>query len=156
MRSPRVVASVLALALTGGCGILASASPPARTPAARSGLGPAEDHIPFPCTLLSRAEVTQLTGREVTGVDEDPAYCQWNQADGQLAVFLTRTTRADFEVVTTDAREISGLGEDAYWNDNHLYVLAGTTQIDVYSHGDDEDTNLEVSKQVATVLLTRV
>ena len=77
-------------------------------------------NIPDPCTLLSDAEVAQLTGRDITQIDKDGAdatastrYCQWQQFSGQLAVFLSRTTGDDFKVAQADSPSLPGIGDDA-------------------------------------------
>ncbi|WP_328471395.1 hypothetical protein OHA21_07130 [Actinoplanes sp. NBC_00393] len=131
-----------------------------------SGYGSVKDagDIPDPCTLLSEPEVTHLTGRKITQIDEDglepgegARFCQWQQSGGQLAVFLSRTTAEDFAVTIAEAEWVDGVGEGAFWHSGHLYVLYGTVQIDVYSRGADSDTqNLADAKQVAKVLIPRV
>ncbi|MGK5517834.1 hypothetical protein ACSNN9_00580 [Micromonospora sp. URMC 107] len=118
--------------------------------------------IPDPCTLLTESEVVGLTGRDVTRRDEDgdagdvTRFCQWQQDSGQLAVFLTRTTAAEFGVTVAAARRVEGVGEEAYWHSGHLYVLHGTVQIDVYSRGGSDAQNLADARQVADVLIPRV
>lgn len=167
------LAALVAVALS-GCGVLdpataggPTAKAPSPTPSstAGSGLGSVKDagDLPDPCTLLTEAEVTDLTGRDITQVDEDGAdaggttrYCQWQQESGQLAVFLSRTTAADFAVTVAEAKPVTGVGEDAYWHSGHLYVLHGTVQLDLYSRGGSDTANLADAKQVATVLLPRV
>ncbi len=171
-RSLGAVAAVLSIALTSGCGLLEPAlgsrsAGTKATPAARSGFGSSvkeDGDIPDPCPLLSRDEVADLTGREVTQIDVDGAepggaarFCQWQQADGQLAVFLSRTTADDFQVTIADAEPVDGVGADAYWQSAHLYVLYGTVQIDVYVHGGAEEVgNRADAVEVAKVLLPRV
>ena len=120
-------------------------------------------NIPDPCTLLSDAEVTQLTGRDITQIDKDGAdatastrYCQWQQSSGQLAVFLSRTTSDDFKVAQADSPSIPGIGDDAYSRDGHLYVLVGATQLDVYARGGDEQQSQAEAEKVAAVLLPKV
>ncbi|GAA1647896.1 DUF3558 family protein [Actinoplanes couchii] len=165
--------AVVAVALTSGCGALgdaaagsapdlAGASPtPATSPAETTG-GTTGTDIPDPCTLLTKAEVTGLTSREVTQIDEDGGaegarFCQWQQSGGQLAIFLAESTPADFQVRTADAERVDGIGEDAFWATGHLYVLQGTTQLDVYSRGaDPESGNLTDAKAVAKVVLERL
>ncbi|GAB7048239.1 hypothetical protein [Catenuloplanes indicus] len=132
---------------------------------AESGLGSVKDSgaIPDPCTLLSDAEVTSLTGRDITQIDEDGAptgdvtrYCQWQQNSGQLAVFLTRTTAGDFQLAIAEAEPVDGVGEDAFWLSGHLFVLYGTVQIDVYSRGGSDGENLSDAKTIATTLIPRI
>ena len=162
---------VLILALA-GCG--RSASPPAApestasaTEATSSAVaqGPAGEggNFPDPCTLLSDAEVTQLTGRDITQVDKDGAdptastrYCQWQQSSGQLAIFLSPMTSNDFQVAQADSPTIPGVGDGAYSRDGHLYVLVGKTQLDVYSRGGDDAQNQDEATRVAVALIPKV
>jgi hypothetical protein len=163
---------VLILALA-GCGRDASPPPPPAAPstsateatssaAAQSPTGEG-GNIPDPCTLLSDAEVTQLTGRDITQVDKDGAdatastrYCQWQQSSGQLAIFLSRTTSDDFTVAQADSPPIPGLGDAAYSKDGHLYVLVGRTQLDVYARGGDEVQSGSEAETVAAALLPKM
>ncbi|MFC4070053.1 hypothetical protein [Actinoplanes subglobosus] len=184
--------AVVAVAFTGGCGVLGSAASgaPDVTSTSTAGKGstkgstkgsaeptPAgtvkptpEKHsvkdsgdIPDPCTLLSEAEVVDLTGREITQIDEDGGsagdvtrYCQWQQSGGQLAVFLSRTTAEDFEITVAEAEWVDGVGQYAYTHSGHLYVLYGTVQIDVYSRGASDSRNLADAKAVAKTLIPRI
>ena len=160
---------VLILALA-GCG--RDAAPPAAqstpaTEATSSAVAPNPTgeggNIPDPCTLLSDAEVTQLTGRDITQIDKDGAdatastrYCQWQQSSGQLAVFISRTTSDDFKVAQADSPSIPGFGDDAYSRDGHLYVLVGAINLDVYARGGDEQQSQAEAEKVAGVLLPKV
>ncbi|MBM2622043.1 DUF3558 family protein [Actinoplanes sp. LDG1-06] len=178
------LAALVAVSLTGGCGLIESAvsgatpAPAATTEATKAAQKPTptgkadtgfgdsvkdSGDIPDPCTLLSKQEVTSLTGRTITQIDEDGAepgvatrFCQWQQEDGQLAVFLSRTTASDFDVVIEEAEPVDGVGEDAFLLSGHLYVLYGTVQLDIYSRGGSDDQNLADAKKVAKVLLPRV
>ncbi|MET0424129.1 MAG: DUF3558 family protein, partial [Actinoplanes sp.] len=150
---------------TGGPASAAATAAATTGSAATSGLGSVKDggDIPDPCTLLSEAEATDLTGRDVTQIDQDGAgagdttrFCQWQQDGGQLAVFLSRTTAADFQSTIAGAEPVDGVGEDAFWFSGHLYVLYGTVQIDVYSRGGEDPVNLDDAQQVAKVLIPRV
>ena len=162
-----LIVVILALA---GCG--RDASPPAAqsTPAteapssavAQNPQG-AAGNIPDPCTLLSDAEVSELTGRDVTQVDRDGAdanaptrYCQWQQSSGQLAVFISRTKSDDFKVARADAPSMPGIGADAYWREGHLYVLVGASELDVYARGGDDQQSQAEPEKVAGVLIRRV
>jgi Protein of unknown function (DUF3558) len=129
----------------------------AQSPAAAGG------NYPDPCTLLSDAEVTQLTGRDITQIDKDGSdatattrYCQWQQSSGQLAVFLTRTTANDFKGAQADSPIVAGLGDGAYSRDGHLFVLDGTTQLDVYSRGGDDAQNQDEATRVAAALIPKM
>ncbi|MBU2666360.1 DUF3558 family protein [Actinoplanes bogorensis] len=179
------LAAVVAVSLTGGCGLIEEAVAGSPTPAAttaapkdkptpagkttepesESGMGSVKDSgdIPDPCTLLSKQEVVSLTGRKITQIDEDGGskgdatrFCQWQQEDGQLAVFLGRTTAEDFDIVIADAEPVDGVGEDAFTLAGHLYVLYGTVQLDIYVRGGSDDENLAVAKKVTNVLIPRV
>ncbi|MEU4243365.1 DUF3558 family protein [Actinoplanes sp. NPDC026619] len=171
---PFLVAAVAATSLS-GFGPLTSIT--AGTPAAAAGRSAASaeatsgvasakyrGRLPDPCTLLSRHEVVELTGRRITQVDEDGAkpgestrYCQWQQDGGQLALFLSRTTRSGFtSQIGPDAEPVDGVGDDAFLLAGHLYVLDGTVQIDVYSYGDDDAENLAKERGVATVVMPKI
>jgi hypothetical protein len=135
------------------------------SPSAASGMGSVKDagDIPDPCTLLTNGDVVDLTARDVTTIDHDgeqngasTRYCQWQQDSGQLAVFLSRTTEAEFESTIADAQSVDGVGQQAYANSGHLYVLYGSVNIDVYSHGDSEQKNLEVEIEIAKVLIPKI
>ena len=162
-----LIGVILALA---GCG--RDASPPAAqsTPAteatssavAQNPQG-AAGNIPDPCTLLSDAEVSELTGRDVTQVDRDGADAnaptrtsQWQESSGQLAVFISRTKSDDFKVAQADAPSMPGIGDDAYWRDGHLYVLVGASELDVYARGGDDQQSQAEAEKVAGVLIPKV
>jgi hypothetical protein len=138
---------------------------PSPTATASTGLGSVKDagNIPDPCTLLTNGDVVDLTGREVSRMDKDgqpdgesTRYCQWQQPSGQLDVFLSRTTEADFQTTIADAQPVDGVGEDAFSLSGHLYVLYGTVQIDVYSRGDSDATNLDAETKIAKVLIPKI
>lgn len=171
-RRPLSVAVAVAAALVAltGCGVLdepASAPSPIPSKAApATGLGDSvkdSGDIPDPCTLLSEAEVTRLTGRGITQIDEDGGtpgdearFCQWQQPSGQLAVFLSRTTADDFRVKIAEATPVDGVGEDAFELAGHLYVLYGTVSIDVYHRGDSDEENLAKAKKIVNVLIPKI
>ncbi|MBQ1076608.1 DUF3558 family protein [Micromonospora sp. C31] len=141
----------------------AAAATPSATGGGSSGLVKDSGDIPDPCTLLTGAEVVELTGRTVIRRDEDGGdagdvtrFCQWQQASGQLAVCLSRTTAVEFGVTVAAAKPVDGVGEEAHWHSGHLYFLHGTVQIDVYSRGGSDAQNLADARQVAQVLVTRV
>jgi hypothetical protein len=142
-----------------------SAAEPTAEATAKSGLGSVKDEgdIPDPCTVLSKTEVTDLTGRAITQTDEDGAqpgdttrFCQWQQDSGQLALFLSRTTEDDFKTAIDGATPVDGVGEDAFQLAGHLYVLYGTVQIDVYSRGGSDDKNLSDEIDVAKLVIPRI
>lgn len=180
-----LLAAVAAVSLT-GCGLLGPTSDsstgaaPQPTPSAQptasvqpttdapadSGLGDSvkdSGDIPDPCTLLTESQVKSLTGRGITQIDEDGAdagaasrYCQWQQESGQLAVTLSRTTQADYDLVIDEATPVDGLGEKAFTLAGHLHVLYGTVQVDVYSRGDSDEENIAKARKVVEVLLPKI
>ncbi|MDP9796664.1 hypothetical protein J2S43_005176 [Catenuloplanes nepalensis] len=137
---------------------------PSGRPGLPGGAKPADGGtIGDPCDLLTRIEVIALTGRQVSQIDSDGEdetaavrFCQWQLADGQLAIFISHTTKADFELQAKAGTPITGVGDDAYTQSGHLFVLAGDTQIDVYARGGEDAANLKVAKQVATKLLPKL
>lgn len=168
------------LVALGGCGFAAdrdgkaaaagraepsSAAPTAAGASAVTGLGSVKDtgDIPDPCTLLGKDEVVSLTERAITQVDEDGAapgdttrYCQWQQDGGQLALFLSRTTKDDFDTAIDGATPVAGVGQDAFQLSGHLYVLYGTVQIDVYSRGASDEQNLTDAEEVVEAVIPRI
>ena len=168
---PLAALAATCLALT-GCGSMNYEKPGEATPAptteptATSGFGESvrdAGAIPDPCTLLSDEQVTSLTGREVTRIDEDgeqpgtaTRFCQWQQSGGQLALFLSRTTESDFQTTIADAKPVDGVGEDAFELAGHLYVLYGTVSIDVYSRGDSDKENLAEAKDIAKEVIPQI
>ena len=160
---------VLFLAVA-GCNREAS-QPAAQTPSAAEGTSSSavqnpqaeSANIPDPCTLFSDAEVTSLTGRDITQIDKDGGdattttrYCQWQQSSGQLAVFISRSSSNDFKFAQADTPSIAGIGDDAYWRDGHLFVLTGRSQLDVYARGGDDQQNQAEAEKVAGALLPKV
>ena len=167
------VAAAAACFVLTGCGVLSagSAAPiptasPTASPTSDSGLGDSvkdSGDLPDPCTLLTKKQVTDLTGREITQVDEDgqksgndTRFCQWQQSGGQVALFLSRTTEADFQLRVADAKPVDGVGEDAFELSGHLYVLYGTVSIDVYSRGDSDEENLREATAIARKVIPQI
>ncbi|GAB7052898.1 DUF3558 family protein [Catenuloplanes indicus] len=116
-----------------------------------------------PCDLLTRIEVIALTGRQVSQVDPDgedetaaARFCQWQLTDGQLAVFLSHTTKTEFARQASTGTPVPGLGDDAFTQSGHLYVRTGTLLLDVYARGGEDAANLKVAKQVATKILPKL
>ena len=169
-----VLAAVVAVAFSAGCGMIGSAaagdvpaggSSAAAQPTTQQPAHSAKDSgdLPDPCTLLTGNEVANLTARAVTRIDEDGAdsgdsarYCQWQQNGGQLAVFLSRTTADDFRVTVAEAQWVDGVGQDAYWHSGHLFVRYGTVQLDVYSSGASDERNRDDARNIAKVLIPRI
>jgi Protein of unknown function (DUF3558) len=170
-----LAAATFAVAALGGCGFLdddagrpvaADAAGPKSTPSGVSGLGEADrkHDLPDPCALLSRAEVVDLTGRPITEVDGDDAkpgdstrYCQWQQDGGQLALFLSKTTKDDFETGVSQAQPVDGVeGYDAFDLAGHLYVRDDDVEVDVYSHAGTDEQNLTEEITVMKAVLPKL
>jgi hypothetical protein len=120
--------------------------------------------LPDVCQLLSRAEVTALTGKQITTTSADDRkatstlrYCQWQLNGGQLVVTLSRATKSQFDTRHPDARTVTGLGADAYVLGGHLLVFRDGVEVDVYnSAGASEAASLETAKKVAVKVLSRM
>ncbi|WP_033342509.1 hypothetical protein [Catenuloplanes japonicus] len=121
------------------------------------------DSIGDPCELLNRAEVIALTARQISQIDKDgldktaaTRYCQWQLSEGQLAIFVTGTTAADFKIQAKAGDAVAGVGDSAFTQSGHLFVLAGDTQLDVYARVGDDAQNLRVAKMVADRVIPRL
>jgi hypothetical protein len=92
------------------------------------------------------------------GRDASPPAAQSmsSATESQLAVFLSRTTSGDFTVAQADSATIPGFGDGAFSRDGHLYVLVGTTQVDVYARGGDEQQSQAEAEKVAGTLVPKV
>jgi hypothetical protein len=183
LRSIQLAVVAVTLAASAGCGVIggaggdndptpAAATPAGATPAgtgdpsSASGLGDSvkdSGDLPDPCTLLTKAQVSSLTGKSITQVDPDGGkpgdasrFCQWQLSGGQLAVFLSRTTKDEFDVQNPESKAVDGIGDDAFTLAGHLYVLYGTVQLDVYARGGSDQENLDTSKETVALLLPKI
>src|SRR4051794_2449123 len=99
----------------------------AGTDSASPGTEPAGS-LPKVCPLLSKAEVSALTGEQVTLMTDDGGasgaarYCQWQLSQGQVTVAVTPETREGFDVRNKQAVAVPGVGATAYFLSGHLYV----------------------------------
>lgn len=177
-----VAAAACGLFALSGCQLLDKDEPAAQpTPAASSPAGPkttpsgratgtkagnnSTAGFTNPCLLLTKAEVSTIAGgKAVTQVDEDGEkdgatvrYCQWQLSGGQLAVFLSKTTRSDFDREHGRQQKVGGVGDDARFADGHLYVLHGDVQIDSYARvSGNEGASLQMAKNAALKVLDRL
>jgi hypothetical protein len=126
---------------------------------AKGGDGATED----PCALLNRAEVTALTARQVAQIDKDGLdrtatvrYCQWQLSEGQLALFVTGTTPKEFADQAAAGTTVDRVGDAAFTQSGHLFVLSGDTQVDIYARIGDDAANLRIAKMVADRILPRL
>jgi hypothetical protein len=176
MPRPRILAAAL---LTGsltlsGCGVLGSTtsdSPTAAGPAATATSASAAASkkaggagtLPDICTLLTKADVTGLTGQKVTlmsnegGNTAGARYCQWQLTNGQLTVTVDVETRQQFDVQNKEAKQVDGIGETAYSLAGHLYVYAAGKAVDVYATSAGTDAgNLKVEQRAAAAVLPKL
>lgn len=117
------------------------------------------------CTLLSRAEVKALTGgKSLLSVDPDGVkpdatvrHCQWQLSGARVAVQLSYTTDTRFRQDHPGAQPVTGLGDEAHFFSNHLFIREGTIQIDVYA-GTTEGTAADrrLAKAAAAMIVPRL
>lgn len=136
----------------------------AGTPSATSSTG-SGSLLPDVCGLLSKAEVTALTGGlEILQVDPDGAapdatvrHCQWQASGARLAIQLSPTTEADFGGDHPNFEPVAGLGDAAHFFSDHLFVRKGSIQVDVYaSTAAGGETDRLLATAAATQVLTRL
>jgi len=158
-----------------GCGVLDKAgdtptpgaaapgptSGAASTPAGKKSAGPVS--LPDICTLLTKAEVTSLTGQKVTlmsnegGNSPGARYCQWQLSNGQLTVTVNVETRQQFDVQNKEAVRVDGIGEAAYSLAGHLYVYAAGKVVDGYATSAGTDAgNLKVERRAVEAVLPKL
>jgi hypothetical protein len=114
--------------------------------------------------MISRAEITGLTGgKPILSVDPDAGpsssvrYCQWQLSGARLEVQLSPTTQARFRQDHPGEPTIGGLGDDAFFYSNHLFVRKGTIQIDVYASTAEGPVNdQQVAKALAAIVVARL
>jgi hypothetical protein len=114
--------------------------------------------------MLSRAEVRGLTGgKPILSVDPDSGpnssvrYCQWQLSGARLEIQLSPTTAARFRQDHPNEPVVAGLGDDAFFYSNHLFVRKGTIQIDAYASTAEGPTNdKQVAKAEAAMIVARL
>jgi hypothetical protein len=119
--------------------------------------------LPDICKLLTKAEVTDLTGEQVTimtdegGNSPNARYCQWQLSAGQLTVTVNNEDRQGFDVRNQQSTSVDGIGETAYSLAGHLYVYEAGRTVDVYvSSEGSASANLAVEKTTAAKVLPRL
>jgi hypothetical protein len=159
---------MLVVLLLGGCGVLSDddsadpAKPSSASPAGSAGpLIPLDESpsipgsptaapggaVPKSCSLLSDVEVGTLTGQSVVDrVDNTPptdptlSSCLWNLTPGgALYLTLWRRTAAEFQLRAQGAAPIPGVGDGAYSDNLHLFVLFGTIELDIIVRSGESD-----------------
>jgi hypothetical protein len=103
--------------------------------------------VPKSCALLSDAEVGTLTGQSVTNRAEinppdDPTQskCLWELTPGgALYLTLWRRTPAEFQLRGQGTTPIPGVGDGAYSDNLHLFVLFGTIELDIIVRSGEPD-----------------
>jgi len=114
--------------------------------------------------MISRTEVTTLTdGKPILSVDPDPGpgspvrYCQWQLSGARLGVQLASTTPTQFRQDHPTEPAIGGLGDDAFFYSNHLFVRKRAVQIDVYASTVEGPANDRlVAKALAAIVVARL
>jgi hypothetical protein len=174
-RIPLALLAAGALVLT-GCGAKKNedqpvAAPPVAAPATSAAASAdsspssatSNSALPDICTLITKAEVTELTGESVTlmtdegGKSENTRYCQWQLSVGQVTIMVSVDTRDDFDVRNKQAKSVAGVGEAAYSLAGHLYVFENGRTTDVYVSSESSDAaNLAVEKKAADKILTKL
>ncbi|WP_432841011.1 hypothetical protein [Dactylosporangium sp. CA-092794] len=136
----------------------ASASASAKPSGSRQAGG-----LPDICKLLSKADVTGLTGEQVTLMTDDGGnspstrYCQWQLSQGQLTITVSVETRENFDVRNRQATPVLGVGTTAYSLSGHLFVWEDGHDVDVYATPKSTDqANLQVERRAATEFLPRL
>ncbi len=54
------------------------------------------------------------------------------------------------------SQPVEGMGDDAFWGLNGLHILADNFYINISTGNSDDPANLELAKQVAEVVLSRL
>jgi hypothetical protein len=150
-------------AVSGAAGAPGASASPGDAAGATPSTSSSAGALPDICTLLSKAEVTGLTGEQVTimtndgGTSPGSRYCQWQLSTGQLTVTATNETRDGFDIRNKQSTPVDGIGEAAYSLAGHLYVHAQDRTVDVYvSSESSDDADLRVEKDTAAKVLPRL
>lgn len=155
--------AVLGLSTLAGCKIPGRSADKAKPAASGSPGADSGSSLPDICTLLTKDEVADLTGRSVTQMSNDGGnssnarYCQWQLTEGQLNVEVDIETREQFDVRNQQSAPVDGVGESAYSLSGHLYVFQAGKVVDVYATpSTSESVNLTVEKNTAAKILPKV
>ena len=158
--APQALLVLVLAALLAACGSSAKAQ------TAKGGAGGAGDPIDA-CALVTKAEAEALLGVSVgepqpkvvgggvatcnylaSGARDSRSVFVWanprKTADGARTVL--ENTKKDAPTVGTTAREQAGLGDDAFWIDNQLWVRKGKVVVGVWA--DNEANTLKLAGQV--------
>ncbi|MEV6930583.1 DUF3558 family protein [Dactylosporangium sp. NPDC051485] len=119
--------------------------------------------LPDICRLLTKAEVTGLTGEQVTLMTDDGGssptsrYCQWQLSRGQLTITVSLETRENFDIRDRQATPVAGVGAAAYSLSGHLFIWEDGRNVDVYASPKSSDAaNLAVERRAAAEVLPRL
>jgi hypothetical protein len=159
-------ALAIASALTGGCGGDRAADSGTSTPPDGSSSSAATID---PCALVTKAEADQALGAEATQERPSEANipprlvtCRYTAPRGQALAVMTVMVRigySDSEARTGfqgtrqlgNTEPVAGLGDDAFWLMNQLYVLKGTRQLTISG-----DVSKEQVQQLARQAVARL
>jgi len=136
-----------------------------------------------PLTLLTRAEAEAFLGEPVKEPElrdtENPLgqkICFYAPASDQAARFIqlslvqnegmaknlrdqkydVRQLYTETKKNFTDARDVAGVGDEAFWSTNGLHILKGNAYLNISVGNSDKPENLELAKQVAEKALPRL
>ncbi|GAA0268426.1 hypothetical protein [Cryptosporangium japonicum] len=170
---PRLAIAVAAVAglfaLTGCGGITISTDPvpdETYTEPVSSGAFDANGNLPNPCTLLTPADVNEVTRREITRIDRSRSaegpdrFCRWELEQGELTLFISPTSADDFEKREPGAEDVDGLSDAAYKTPSgHLFVRELNVYLDVYTTaangGAASSQNIAIGELVAEKVFSK-
>jgi hypothetical protein len=140
------------------------APPATKQPTTTPSGTPATGALPDVCAMLSRFEVSGLVGgKPILAVSSDPGpnssvrYCQWQMSGAQVVIQLSSTTETRFRQDHPNEPRVDGLGDDAFFYSNHLFVRKATIQIDVYASTVEGPANdQKVAKAAAGMAAARL
>lgn len=101
------------------------------------------------CALLTEAEASELLGATITSVEPMVIRtfdaCEWVN-DATLPIQALQVGLFDFKASSQvlndtagaigDLEEIPGVGDEAYWNGNQLYILKGERMMSIFPSRD--------------------
>lgn len=116
--------------------MVAALGAPARTVDAAARDTPAQAPVPDACTLLTLPELTAAAGVNVIrprpSMAPNGTQCRYRAGLEPLNISIGRTTAREFAEFRTllidqgkSVEAVSGLGSQAYWWDDRVYVLLG-------------------------------
>jgi hypothetical protein len=162
----------------GGCGLLqkkdANAGSGQSTPVVSTGTPQVPDSapatpapsdtaaIPDPCTLLTDADVSAISGSQISGHNNHASNaipeCSWDSDRGWLRLMLSSTTKDAFHGASTsdsDSKPVAGFGDEAFVKDSDMSFRHDTLWVKISWVGftGSADARLAAEKKVAAKIL---